>query len=70
MIKRFKIAADYDVAGYGTTEKEDPSGEWVKYEDIKPILTLSMDFGLIHMGDGDELGIMARKLLKLIGDIK
>lgn len=34
-MKRYNIRADYDVAGYGTYEKEDPDGEWVKYEDVR-----------------------------------
>ena len=52
------------------TMEKHPKGEWVKYDDVKPILELSKDFGFIHIGDGDELGIMARKLLRLMGEIK
>lgn len=54
---------------HGPTIYEDEYGEWVKYEDIKPILEISKDFGFIHIGDGDELGIMANKLLKLMGEM-
>ena len=65
-MKRYDFEQELD----GSWVEEDPCGEWVKYDDVKPILELSKDFGFIHIGDGDELGIMARKLLRLMGEIK
>jgi len=43
-MKRYKIRADYDVAGYGTTEIEDPNGEWVKWDDVKDAVTAYNDW--------------------------
>ncbi len=37
-MKRYNIKADYDTAGYGTYEEEDPEGEWVKHKSVLNLL--------------------------------
>ena len=34
-MKRYKITAQYNVAGYDIDIEEQPDGEWVRYEDVK-----------------------------------
>ena len=54
-MKRYEITADYDVVGYGITEKEDPYGEWVKYEDV--LLLIETNEAMYNL-------IMSERLIK------
>ena len=46
-MKRYKITAQYNVAGYDIDIEEQPDGEWVRYEDV----VRNDEEGFVYFGD-------------------